>query len=475
MAITSVNESAALQQYQKENAAKFPRTSKLSKDERLEFAKSKGLSGDLALQFANSNRQNTYNDTFWDRFAKFFGGKLGSEKFQESLDLQDDALLNELLNAQREQEYNSPEAQAERMRAAGINPDLGQSSLEAGEASQIDDEVLGTGLNESLASAQTQASELPLQVASGIMDAAGALFGLVSSGIDISTKLYDLEAKEMSDVFNLSKSMNDLGSFLPLLGIGYDDVNKTFVDKNGALTLEQMSDKTRDYIMRQQANYIHPRSRRKVRQLFSNFKSSKALESYYASKTGAKKQTLDYAKAGEGLAQLAGNAGVSLESLLTSEPYKATCDLAAELYNMSLQAKIQEETFNSQYYSALNSTDQDGYTGGEDKAAHDRLEQQVSQYRSSIKKQVLEKMTEWVSKLSSNDDAISRLLLMSAMSGGMQDLGFGSPFDLIDQGLDRVGDMAEFITDLFFPKGIVKGAVKGAAKGAKAVKQSAKK
>lgn len=46
-----------------------------AKAKRLADAQAAGLTGDFADQYVNAARKNTYKDTFWDKFRKFFGGK----------------------------------------------------------------------------------------------------------------------------------------------------------------------------------------------------------------------------------------------------------------------------------------------------------------------------------------------------------------------------------------------------------------
>lgn len=435
------------------------RTSKMSYEERLAYAESKGLKGDLARQYANADRTNSYHDTFWDRFRKFFGGKLGSEDTQESLDLEDSALINELLNAQREQDYNDPAAQAERLRNAGINPDLDPGNLGSGEASQIDDEVLGSGLSEQLSAAHQSATDLPLQVASSVMDAAGSVMSLVTGGFNLSNLIFQMDQSEMSNVFDFANKINDLGGYLPILGIQYDDVNRSFYDDEGNLTLERMSDKVKNDLMKRMASYRHPRTRRQVEQMYRSFDSAKTLESFFRTKTGQKNATRQFAEEGKALAELTGSSDSSMDSLFRNPHYRSTCDLAVQLYNIGLEAQLKVSEFQTKYYDALESGDV------AELEAHQRAwEADQKTLQAGIQSQVYEKLADWMTELKNSDDPFAQMLLLSVMSGGFKQLGFDSPFELPEKLLDKLGGIVDWASNFIPGLGTLKGVTAAAQK-----------
>lgn len=444
---------------------------------RLAAAQAAGLTGDFANQYANASRKNTYRDTFWDRVRKFFGGKLGSEEMQELLDQEDQTLLTELLNAQREQENNSPEAQIARLRAAGLNPDLtGGESITPGEASQIDDETLGSALSPGLSAVQQSAIDLPVQVANTIMDAAGSVMTLISSGMNVGFALQNQDFKEMESLFSFSKQMNDLGSFLPLIGIGFDDVSNQFYDDNGNLTLELMSDKVKNELYKQRANYRHPRSRKIFDNLFQNFFSSKSLESYYNSKAGQRKAIQSALEADTEASKLAGFdvKGLNYGQVVDSPALNETREFAISLYKLSLQSAKELAQYQTDYWSNLNETDGEGYTAADYESSSKWLQITSEQLQNAIKSQVYDMTLKWLQDMQDSDDPLAVPLTYSLMSGSFKQLGFESPFDLYEKGIDKLGSIVDWITDLIPTKALAKGAVKGAKAVTKATSKGKK-
>lgn len=75
------------------------------------------------------NIQNPYTNlprqqTFWDRFANWFGFRSGYDKATEQYQMASDEYNAQLSQLASEEKYNSPIEQAARMRQAGLNPDL---------------------------------------------------------------------------------------------------------------------------------------------------------------------------------------------------------------------------------------------------------------------------------------------------------------------------------------------------------------
>lgn len=436
-----------------------------TREQRMAEAKAAGLTGDFASTYADASRKNTYRDTFWDKFRAFFGGKLGSESMQELLDQEDQTLLNELRNAQREQDYNSPEAQIARERAAGLNPDLtGGESITPGEASQIDDETLGSALSPGLSAVQQSAIDLPVQVANTIMDAAGSVMSLVSSGMNIGFSLQNQDFKEMESLFSFSKQMNDLGSWLPLIGIGFDDVSSSFYDENGNLTLELMSDKVKNEFYKQRANYRHPRSRKIFDNLFRNFFSSKSLESYYNSKAGQRKAIQSALEADTEASKLAGKdvRGLDYGQAVDSPALNETREFAISLYKLSLQSAKEMAQYQTDFWSNLNDPDDKGYTAADYESSSKWLQATSEQLQNAIKTQVYDMTLDWLQDMQTSDDPLAVPLTYSLMSGSFKQLGFESPFDLYEKGIDKLGSIVDWITDLIPTKAVAKGVSKGA-------------
>lgn len=448
-----------------------------TKEQRTAEADEAGLTGDFRDQYINSSRKNTYRDTFWDKLAKVFGGKLGSEKFQESLDLEDQAFINELLNAQREQEYNSEPEQAARLRAAGVNPDLdGGASLSPAEASQIDDEVLGgTGLASALSGVQSQ----PMQVASALLDGCGSLLSLVSSGVGISRDLFSLESSELQDLFAFAKGANDLGGFLPMFGIDPSDTTGySFEDEDGNLVLysRDLTDKVKSKIAQKINSYKHPRTRKLLKSLSDYAFSDKALQSYFDTQVGISQSHVKYADSfmQESARGLNGGPDITPTGVVSSYGFNRTMDIAVDLYQAQLKADKATAEYRRDYNEALAKRSDDGSTpsAAELQAAKDRYDAAVAVVQDELQSTVYDSMTSWLSDLSSSESVSDRLLLLSVMSGGFKQLGFDSPFELPLELVDKVNDVIGNITDFIPVKGVGKAFSKSVSKSVPKTKTS---
>lgn len=458
----------------KSNPTSAPKSK--TKEQRTLEANEAGLTGDFRDQYINSSRKNTYRDTFWDKLAKVFGGKLGSEKFQESLDLEDQAFINELLNAQREQEYNSEEQQAARLRAAGVNPDLdGGASLSPAEASQIDDEVLGgTGLASALSGAQSQ----PMQVASALLDGCGSLLSLVSSGVGISRDLFSLESSELQDLFSFAKGANDLGGFLPMFGIDPSDTSGySFEDEDGNLVLysRDFTDKVKAKIAQKINSYKHPRTRKILKSLSDYAFSDKALQSYFDTQVGISQGHVKYADSFmQETARGLNPEETTASGVIASYGFNRTMDIAVDLYQAQLKADKALAEYRRDYNEALAKRSEDGSTpsAAELQAAKDRYDAAVAVVQDNLQATIYDSMTSWLSDLSSSESISDRLLLLSVMSGGFKQLGFDSPFELPLELVDKVNDVIGNITDFIPVKRVGKAISKSASKTASKAKTS---
>lgn len=138
----------------------------------------------------------TREKTFWDEFANTFGFRSG---YDAALDewqkagLEYDAQIAQLKG---EDEYNSPEAKAARMRAAGENPDLlgTEGVSEAGEFAQEQTSPDTNAQSDQIAKFQGFVSEMMKGITFGLSmskDTIGILGGL----IDNEGKKYDTAEK----------------------------------------------------------------------------------------------------------------------------------------------------------------------------------------------------------------------------------------------------------------------------------------
>lgn len=117
---------------------------------------------------ANPYRNQTYQVSPWQAFLKALGFRTQADAWKENMAVQAAEYDASIAQKAYDESYNTPAMQAERMRAAGLNPDIdGGSSISSGEAaspaqdpstpmqSTGDDAQLGSFLNNVLSSVST--------------------------------------------------------------------------------------------------------------------------------------------------------------------------------------------------------------------------------------------------------------------------------------------------------------------------------
>ena len=158
-------------------------------------------------------------DVWSDRLANWLGFRSHADKLRAELQLQQNEAVNQIINQQAEQEYNSESAKAERMREAGLNPDLqglGEAS-EATEGSEPDSRpdfsqlLSGDDFIKSFAGAFTSA-----------ISACSSIQGLLSTGIDIRDKIFNYNDRLQSKSWNILRNTNSL-----------DDLRRMFFEDEG--------------------------------------------------------------------------------------------------------------------------------------------------------------------------------------------------------------------------------------------------
>lgn len=84
--------------------------------------------------YANNDRE----DSLWDSIGNLFGFRTGADKWQDELDVRSKEYDAQIASIAREEEYNSESSKVQRMREAGLNPDLQgiQSASSASEFSE---------------------------------------------------------------------------------------------------------------------------------------------------------------------------------------------------------------------------------------------------------------------------------------------------------------------------------------------------
>lgn len=135
---------------------------------------------------ANPYRNIEYRESPWQNLLKWLGFRTNADSYKESLALQAKEYDAEVMNKAYNEQYESPIAEANRMRAAGLNPDLqGLGEVAGAAAPDIGDEnppVAPTSDAESLQPVYQFATMCMSAVSTG-MALAKDYAGLVNMGI----------------------------------------------------------------------------------------------------------------------------------------------------------------------------------------------------------------------------------------------------------------------------------------------------
>lgn len=368
---------------------------------------------------------------------------------QEALDLEDQGLLNELLNAQREQSYNSEEAQAERLRNSGINPDLdGGASLSPSEASQIDDEVLGSGLQPALQSFHDSSQQFPMQMAEVLMNGATSVLGFVNSGLDIGNKIQTMDSSALSDLLEFSNKVQEI-TFDPL-----NPVYKEYVDENGHVDTRKL---TEDF----------PLKTRRYKNIYTRLLSGlNSPENKARRAEAAKRQSGSYVgisgdyetistKSKPLAASLFGSSSDEEfspfhQNAINDPSYRQYVQNVAQFALDKLDGDVKAQQIYKEYQTKLASAKY-----GEKKAILESFNNDLNQLKSEMNKKAVEQSKEMFERLireSKDGNWMSTLLLNSVISGSFQSYGLGDPYklpvDLGNMAATAVGKIIDAIMPL---------------------------
>ena len=87
---------------------------------------------------ANPYRNITYNKSPWQNFLSQLGFRTQADAWQENMDVQAREYDAAILQKQYDEEYNDPQSQVARERAAGLNPDInGGQNIDPGSAAPL--------------------------------------------------------------------------------------------------------------------------------------------------------------------------------------------------------------------------------------------------------------------------------------------------------------------------------------------------
>lgn len=162
--------------------------------------------GNISNPYTSYNYQNG----LWDKMGDLFGFRTNQDKFREEMMLKANEFNSQLQQVQAQNEYNSPTEQANRARAAGINPELaGVENISSATPQGIDTSGLSSSLdptnNSSSAFSLASAALSAFQGCVGVMSSLESLKGMKIQNdfgeFDFIQKIYGAGRKYAEDSF----------------------------------------------------------------------------------------------------------------------------------------------------------------------------------------------------------------------------------------------------------------------------------
>lgn len=400
-------------------------------DERYKRAIDAGMSADRAKQYASSSFESQVTDSAWDKFLVGFGAKTSRQKDIERLNAEDEAFFNSLLNADYEEKYNSAESEAERMRNAGINPNLSESPLPAGDASQIDDTTLSrAGDNTGILDSQPG----PGDVVQKLVDIGVGLASFVSGGVDLGASLMSLDVNELEEIFSLASKGLQAGTIIPGLG----QFTGTVDAGDNEVWYNFFTPEFGNYATDDPVGYFKQRYAGKLRTKRGKRIATEAMRGMFglagdASRTGYKKQvlgdTLDNVQTSGKLSNFGIQGSMRdnglYSSFATSEAYVKFQGIIRDAYQSELQFQADELKFSSDFYKTMNQMRIDGKSPAEIKAAAEAYNLEKKSRQDAFQSSVYGDISAYVEHLSQlaeqGDDAASTMLFF-IMNPGLSGL-----------------------------------------------------
>lgn len=166
---------------------------------------------------ANPYRNITYQKSGWQNFLSALGFRTQADAWKENMDIQAREYDAAILQKEYDEQYNNPLSQVERMRTAGLNPDIdGGQSIDSGSAAPL-------GEDPSTPMQTTGDEGVLMQVANGVMSAFTTAMGIVSSFQGVATKhLQNLLSVEDFATQNFDK-------FIPFIGESADRIRSDYI------------------------------------------------------------------------------------------------------------------------------------------------------------------------------------------------------------------------------------------------------
>lgn len=159
-----------------------------------------------AMLDANPYRDQSYNETPWQRFLSALGFRTQADAWRENMSVQAAEYDAAIAQKAQDEQYNSPSEQVARMRAAGLNPDIdGGSQIDPGSAVPLPQDpstpMQSTGAEGTLG----EAVSVGMQVVQGCVSVFNNALGFASSVQGIKSNFLNNRMKE----FELTTNIRD--------------------------------------------------------------------------------------------------------------------------------------------------------------------------------------------------------------------------------------------------------------------------
>lgn len=150
----------------------------------------------------------TYNQGWFDRLMGDLGFRTKADAFQESMQMQANEFATNLALKAHDEQYNSPAAQAARMRAAGINPDL-SDEVTSGSTPPMSEDT-------NPPSQEGMAADNPMQVAGDILKGVSMGLGFAKDLASLTQMQESIEAQQIGNSQGLFDFANStFGMMIP--------------------------------------------------------------------------------------------------------------------------------------------------------------------------------------------------------------------------------------------------------------------
>lgn len=150
-----------------------------------------------SLAANNPVLQYQYTPGWWDKIGNFFGFRTGEDKWRDDTAAKAADYEAQLRQLDAQQQYNSAEEQAQRMRDAGINPNL-SGGVTPGEAGEFDNQAVA-GQDTPKGATMGEVNNMFLQGLNVATSAISTVGSAVTTAISMMEKLQNYKIKEADE------------------------------------------------------------------------------------------------------------------------------------------------------------------------------------------------------------------------------------------------------------------------------------